>query len=96
MDKSLYDLEDKDLAGWRTEPVSRLLLQHLHDEIDKTHRAVAELVEQDQNRSAAVAIGGLRFAQTLLALLHPPERFKPEPEEPFIDPAAIRKPEVTL
>jgi hypothetical protein len=73
------------------EPISKLLLQYLRDESDATIRAITALVEQDENRGAAVAIGGLRFAETLLKVLHPPERHKPEPEEPFVDPAAIRK-----
>jgi hypothetical protein len=66
----------------------------LRDEIETTHQAVAELLEKDENRRAAVAIGGLRFAESLLALLYPPERPAAEPEEPFVDPAAIRKAEV--
>ena len=71
-----------------------MLLQHLEREREVALHAIADLVAIEKDRAAAVASGGLKVIADIWALLHPPERQKPEPDEPFVDPAEIRKREV--
>lgn len=88
----LADLEESDLAGWRALPASKLLVEHLQREIAAAKDVIPAHVEDDEQRLAAIATGGLRACESLLACLFPPERAKPEPEQPFVDPAAIVRP----
>ena len=87
-ERRFLDLEETDLAGWRSIPVTRLLLDHLESERDKALLSVADAVEAGKPHEAAIATGGLRLCQSLLGAFHPPERLKPEPDEPFVDAAA--------
>jgi hypothetical protein len=79
------------LAPWRAEPLGKLLVAYLNEEREKALEHISNCIEENKIDEAKVTRGGLRFCQSLLAqILHPPDVAKPEPEEAFIDPAALR------
>lgn len=83
-------LEEGDLAPWRGQPISRLLVQFLAEEREANLEGVAQAVDADKVNEARVLSGRLRFIDSVLAALHPPERPKPEPEEEYQDPAHVK------
>ncbi len=85
------NLTETELAPWRVEPIAGLLTAYLKEEREKALEHISNCVEEGKIDEAKVTRGGLRFCQTLLAqILHPPDVSKPEPEEEFKDPAALR------
>lgn len=56
-------------------------------------RFVAGQVAMDDEHQAALAVGGLGFADDLWDKLHPPEQEPEEAEETFVDPGTIVRPE---
>jgi hypothetical protein len=73
--------------------VSKLLLEFLQHEISDTLELIAAETAQGNDLSARLATGGLAAYREIWLQLHPPEPTQPEPEEEFIDPATIRKPQ---
>ena len=84
---NLLDLQGSDLQQWRDLPVSKLLIQYLEAEKASALEHIANLVDEEKFSEAKITRGGLKFCITLLSILHPPERMRPEPEEEFIDTA---------
>lgn len=78
--------------AWRALPPSRLLVQHLKEECERARHAIAGFVETGEVGKAGIATGGLRSFESLLSVLHPPERVQPAPEEEYRDPATIVAP----
>lgn len=54
---------------------------------------IADETAHGRTINATLATGGLHAIRSLWMKLHPPEAQAPEPEEPFVDPATIVRPE---
>lgn len=91
---SFSALTAQDLREWKALPVSKSLERYLDEERQIALEAIAEAVAEGKDREAAVLTGGLRVLALLFGRLNPPERPPAEPEEKYVDPAAIRKPQV--
>lgn len=86
------DLGPRELRPWLDHPISRLLLQHLVSERDRTKDAICDSTFDLKADEALLTSGGLRVLETLIALFHPPEEHEIELEAPFVDPGAIPPP----
>lgn len=94
MDKAtLSDLPPAALREWLALPPGRLLLEHLQDEEAKALDFIAAETRANRHHDAALAAGGLEAVRSLWEALHPPDPPAPEPEEPWVDPATIVRPE---
>lgn len=93
MDKArLEELEETDLAPWRAEPISLLLVAHLRDQAEACRLATCDSVGGNDMHSAALSTGALGAYETLIGLLHPPAKAEQAPQEEFRDPAVIFDP----
>lgn len=88
---SLLKVMAEDLAPWRDLPISRLLMAFLNEQETIYLEQIAHAVEEDRTPDARVLTGRLGQVRTILAALNPPERRQPEIDEPFNDPASIKR-----
>ena len=84
------DLTETDLAGWRSLPISQLLIQHLRSELQAALEHIAVCVEEEKTVEAQVTRGGLRVARALLLqIVEPREEKLATVDDTFVDPAAL-------
>lgn len=85
-------LTEEDLRPWREQPISKLLIEFLREQCEKSLDHIADCIDEDKVTEAKITRGGLLVCKDLiLRLEHPPERPRVEVEdEAFVDPAALR------